>query len=207
MNQREVWENIAEDWDRKRQNQSPEAAEFLANKKGFVLDIGGGSGRKFTKIDGTLIGVDFSANMVKLAKKRASKKGMDVQLLVSDALMLPFKDNSFDAVMMRSVLPSIKSNHHRRALQEIKRVAKKNADVHISCWNKDQPRFAGKEKEVQLKWAAGGKDHYRYYYLFSKDELEALLKKHFKSVKVFGSRAMVYERHWKNLIATAKVRK
>lgn len=206
MDQREVWDNIAEDWNKKRVNAVPDTASFLANKKGTILDLGCGSGRNFTKTDGTIIGADFSAKMLKLAKEKTSKDNLDISLVLSDALNLPFADDSFDSIVLSSVLHCIKWNRRKKVLGELKRVAKNGAPVFVSVWNKDQPRFAGAKKEAYVGWTVKGKTFQRYYYLYSKDELEAAMKKYFSNVRVFGSSEMA-SGYPKNLVATGKVRK
>lgn len=207
MNQREVWDNIAENWNLKRKIRVTETVKFLENKKGLVLDLGCGSGRNFIPIDGKIIGVDFSQRMIKLASNRAKKDKLDVDLAVSDALELPFKDDSFDSVVMSSVLHCIKWNKRKKALSEMKRIAKDGAHIFISVWNKDQPKFAGHRKETLVGWNVKEKQYERYYYLYSKDELEALMKKYFKNVRVFGGQDKAFKKFPKNIIAIARVAK
>ncbi len=207
MNQREVWENISEDWSRKRPNPFPDAVEFLKNKKGLILDVGCGSGRNFLPTNGKFIGIDFSKRMLRLAKNKAGKNRADAHLVVSDALEVPFNDNSFDVILASRVLHCIKWNKREKFLQEITRVAKNGTPVFISVWDKDQPRFAGAEKESLIGWTVRGKTYQRYYYLYSKDELEALMKKYFRNVRVFGSQEKAFKKYPKNIIATGKVKK
>ena len=207
MNQREVWENIARDWNDYRKVPPEEAAEFIANKSGLLLDLGCGSGRNFIQTDAAVIGADFSYNMLRFARKNAKERGLDVHLAVSDAIALPFKDDSFDAILAFNLLPSVKFNMHKKVLEEIKRVSKNGSAIFISAWNKDQPRFAGKKRESFIPWKTGGKEYQRYYYLYSKDEFQSLLKKHFKNVKVFYGREKAFKKYSKNIIAVARVAK
>jgi len=177
MNQREVWETIAPEFDKYRTHPTKDSVGFLENKKGLILDLACGSGRNFIKIDGTIVGVDFSSNMVKTAAKKAKKKNLDVLLVGGDALRLPFSDDSFDSVHFSSSFHCIKWNHRKKVLEEIARVAKDGAIVFISVWNRDQPRFAGAKKESFIPWKSKSKVYKRYYYLYDKDELQSLLNK------------------------------
>lgn len=207
MDQKEVWENIAEDWNKKRVNPVPDTIGFLKNKKGLILDSGCGSGRNFLNVDGLIIGTDFSEKMLRLARSRVKKENLNAVLIQSDVLNLPFKDNSFDSIFLSSILHCVKWNKRKKALEELKRVAKKGAYIFISVWNKDQPRFAHAKKESYVPWMSRGKTYQRYYYLYSKDELESLMKKYFKNVKVLYSKERAFKKYPKNIIALARVAK
>ena len=205
--QREVWDAVGEDWHKFRQHTVNEARDFLNNKKGLVLDLACGSGRNFIDIKGKIIGVDFSERMLKFAKNNAKSNMLDIDLVNADAIHLPFKDNAFDSILFSNSFHCIKWNKRKSALDEIKRVAKDKADIFISVWNRDQPRFADSKKEAYISWTVKGKTYQRYYYLYSEDELESLLKKYFKNVKVFGSREKAFKKYPKNIIAIARVAK
>jgi ubiquinone/menaquinone biosynthesis C-methylase UbiE len=207
MDQREVWEKIAPEWDKYRTHRREEAISFLQNKTGLVLDLGCANGRNFTRIDGTIVGVDFSENMLKFAGKKAKDGEISAFLARGDALSLPFADDSFDAVLFANTLPSIKYNRHGKVMKEIVRVAKNKAAVFVSVWNRDQPRFRGARRESFVPWRAEGSKYERYYCLYSKDDMKALMKKYFTGVRVFGSSEKAFKRYPKNIIAIARVAK
>ncbi len=207
MNQREVWENIAGEFDKYRTHPMKDSVEFLENKKDLILDLACGSGRNFIKTDGTIVGVDFSLSMIKMAAKKAKKKNLEVLLACGDVLHLPFMDDSFDSVHFSSSFHCIKWNHRKKVLEEIGRVAKEGALVFISVWNRDQPRFAGAKKESFIPWKSKSKVYKRYYYLYTKDELQSLLNKYFSSVRVFYSSDKAFKKYPKNIIAIARVAK
>ena len=207
MKQKEVWDNVGEEWHKYRQHPVNEAMDFLKNKKGLVLDLACGSGRNFIKMEGKLIGTDFSERMLGFARKNAKKNQLDVILVKADALDLPFADDTFDAILFSSALHTIKWNRRKKVLEEVRRVSKDGAGVYISVWNRDQPRFARADKESCIPWTVKGRTYKRYYYLYSNDELESLLKKYFKGVKVFGSSERAFKKYPKNIIALARVAK
>lgn len=207
MDQREVWDNVGEDWHKFRQHPVSEAMDFLKNKRGLVLDLACGSGRNFMDVEGKIIGTDFSERMLRSAKKNAASKNLDIDLVNADALTLPFKNDIFDAVLFCSAFQSIKWNRRNEALREISRVSKKGAELFISVWNRDQPRFAKAKRESFVPWKSKSRTYQRYYYLYSKEELEALLKKFFKNVKVFGSADKAFGKYSKNIVATGRARK
>jgi len=186
-NQEEVWDSIAKEWVEFRVTPIPEVKEFLKNKKGRILDLGCGSGRNFLEKKGLeFYGVDFSKEMVKKAKKKPYKK-----VIKAYAWKIKFPDNFFDSALYISALHCIPSEENReKSLTELTRVLKPKARAFISVWDKEQPKFKGKGKEVYLKWMLGKerKESYveRYYKLYTKKEIIKLLEKHFKIVKILG---------------------
>jgi ubiquinone/menaquinone biosynthesis C-methylase UbiE len=186
-NQEAVWDNIAKEWVEFRTNPINEVEEFLKNKKGKVLDLGCGSGRNFLKKKGLeFYGIDFSEQMIKLAKKKPYKK-----VIKSNAWEIKFPDDFFDCALYISALHCIPSEENReKSLMELARVLKPKARAFISVWDKEQPKFKNEGKEVYLKWILKrgkiGKESYveRYYKLYTKREIIALLKKHFKIIKI-----------------------
>ncbi len=173
MNQRDVWDSIAEAWEKYRKIPFQEFKKFIKSKKGLVLDIGCGTGRNLVKINGSYVCIDFSINMLKLAKKK-----IKASFVLADASSLPFKENVFDAVIFHSVLHCLKKKQRLSALSEMKRVMKPSSSAFISVWNKDSG-------EKLVSWTYKGKKYMRYYYFFTKDELEKTLNKiGFKSIKV-----------------------
>ncbi|GAI62324.1 unnamed protein product, partial [marine sediment metagenome] len=69
---------------------------------------------------------------------------------------------------------------------ELRRVLKPGGEAFITTWNRWQPRFWFKRKEVAVPWRTKDKTLYRYYYLFSYPELERLVKTAgFKLLKSF----------------------
>ena len=80
-----------------------------AGAEGDVLEIAIGSGRNLPVYPkGTsLTGVEFSAEMLKLATRRAAELGTDVDLRLGDAQGLEFADERFDTVVCTLALCTI----------------------------------------------------------------------------------------------------
>lgn len=175
-NQERVWDSIAPEWNEFKENCDDRIVEFLKGediKK--VLDVGCASGRYFIKSDFDLYGVDFSEEMLNLAKKNATKKGIkfkgDKVNLECDKL--PYEDGYFDRIICIAVLHCLTSKKGRlHALNEIKRVLKKDGKCLIKVWNRNSKRFKGKEEKI-VKWRDKGG---RYYYFYTKELLESDLK-------------------------------
>lgn len=73
-----------------------------------------------------ITGVDFSENMLEIAKKRAVKY-KNIEFLSADAMNLPFETESFDIVFTSFGLRNFADL--KQGLTELKRVAKKNGYV------------------------------------------------------------------------------
>ena len=92
-----------------------------------ILDLCTGTGdiailisKKFKK-QVSITGVDFSEKMLNIARKRA-KKHENIKFIRSDALNLPFEDNSLDAVFISFGLRNLKDLNE--GIFEMKRVVK-----------------------------------------------------------------------------------
>ncbi len=187
MNQKDVWNRIADKWKDFRINPITEVKKFLKNKKGRVLDLGCGSGKNFIQKKGLeFYGIDFSKNMVKIAKQKPYKK-----VLESNAWEIRFPNNFFDCALYISALHCIQSEKNReKSLIELARVLKPKARAFISVWDKEQPKFKNKGKEIYLKWSfqdKGKESHVkRYYKLYTRKEIIKFLEKYFKIIRIYG---------------------
>jgi ubiquinone/menaquinone biosynthesis C-methylase UbiE len=172
--QQSVWNNIAEEWHEFKEEPAQHVLDFLKDKKGRILDLGSGSGRHLQKIkNGKMYLVDFSFEMIKLAKKRAKEKKIDAEFFVSNLSKLPFEDNFFDYAIAVSSLHCIPPKLHKKAVSELFRVLKPGAETEISVWNKNCKRFKNSPKERYVKWRDKGA---RYYYLFDAEEIYTLFE-------------------------------
>lgn len=145
---------------------------------GRLLNLGCAHGPDFTPFGPSfeLHGVDLAAEMLRFARKYAQKYQFKVNLTLADVRSLPYRDNSFDYAI------SVATYHHVRggtgkqaALGELKRVLKPGGEAFITVWNRWQPGFWFKGREVAVPWRAKDKTLYRYYYLFSYPELEKMV--------------------------------
>ena len=181
--QQEVWDKIAKYWKDYRQHSLECVEGFLKGKKGKILDLGCGTGRNVVK-GFEFYGVDFSKDMLKLAKDRGYKK-----LVQSNAWEIPFPDETFDhAIYMAAIHCIPKKELREKSLQELKRVLKKSGKALISVWDKEQPKFKGMKKDIFVPWGIEeeGKEKkvMRYYHLYKKEEFVKLLSKYFKVTKI-----------------------
>jgi len=156
--------------------------EMLAQRwqKGRLINIGCAHGPDFLPFTRSfdLYGVDFSTEMLKLARKYAQKFNFAVSLSVADVSHLPYADETFDWAISVATYHHIKGKEEKpAALSELRRVLKPGGEAFITVWNRWQPRFWFKPKEVAVPWRKRDKTLERYYYLFSYPELEKLVTK------------------------------
>jgi tRNA (uracil-5-)-methyltransferase TRM9 len=180
---REVFDEIAQGWYNFRHYSIfPRELGELAKRwqKGRLLNVGSGHGADFLpfKENFELYGVDFSAEMIKLARRYAHKFGFKANLHMADSRFLPFANESFDWAIAIAIYHHLKGKEEQiKALHELRRVLKPGGEAFLTVWNHCQTRFWFKRKEIGVPWRAKGKTVYRYYYLFTFREFERLVKK------------------------------
>ena len=180
---REVFDEIAESWYRVRHwPLLRDELDALAARwqSGKLLNIGCGHGSDFLSFGQgfELCGMDSSRAMLKQATRYSTKFRFYVNLVESDALLLPFPDNTFDWAISVATYHHIKGGEEReKAFVELKRVLKPEGEAFLTVWNHGQPRFWFKSKEQQVPWRLKERTVYRYYHLFSYGELRKLLVK------------------------------
>ncbi|MFH1664287.1 MAG: class I SAM-dependent methyltransferase [archaeon] len=101
-----------------------------------VLDVGCGAGKTACfiakEVGCNVVAVDLYKEMIEKARDRAKRKGVldKIEFKAADALNLPFKDNSFDAVFCESVAAFFKDK--QKGLNEFRRVVKPEGFVGIN---------------------------------------------------------------------------
>lgn len=103
---------------------------------GRMLDVACGTGdlsidaaKKHGNID--ITGIDFVYEMLDVGKKKIKHKGLDrrIALMQSDAMELPFRDNSFDVVAVAFGVRNMPDRE--KALREMLRVAAPGGSVMV----------------------------------------------------------------------------
>ena len=180
---REIFNQIASGWYNFRHRSIFRSElEALAQRwqQGRLLNVGCAHGPDFIPFKNSfeLHGVDFSERMLQLARKYADKFKFSVNLVEADARDLPYADDSFDWAIAVATFHHIEENEERlKALKEFQRVLKPGGEAFITVWNRWQPRFWLKTRNVLVPWHSKDKTLYRYYYLFSYRKLEELARK------------------------------
>jgi len=178
---REVFDEIAESWYRVRHwpllrdDLDALAARWQGGK---LLNVGCAHGPDFLSFRQgfELYGVDSSPAMLRQGTGYSAKFNFYVNLVISDALSLPFADDTFDWAISVAAYHHIEGRREReKAFTELKRVLKPEGQAFLTVWNWGQPRFWLKSREQRIPWKLKEKTVYRYYHLFSYGELRRLL--------------------------------
>lgn len=109
-------------------------------KRGLVLDAGGGPGRytiELAKLGYDVVLLDLTPKQLEIARRMIRKEGVQcrVKQVVEGSIddLSMFDDNTFDAVICLGALSHlVKKREREKAVNELIRVAKKNAPVFVS---------------------------------------------------------------------------
>lgn len=103
--------------------------DLLKYIRGRILEVGIGTGAnlKYYSRDCKITGIDLSAEMLRIAERKAKKLGRDIALEEGDVENLPFRAGEFDYVV--DILGLCTYPNPIRALKEMKRVCKKNGKI------------------------------------------------------------------------------
>jgi ubiquinone/menaquinone biosynthesis C-methylase UbiE len=142
----------------------------------FILDVGCGNGKYMSyRSDLIIKGVDISIELVKICRN----KGFDV-CQGNMTNLYQFDDNTFDGLL------AVASYHHldneedrKKALEEMYRVLKIGGRCFIEVWAKEQTTNDNKHTSQftnnnnLVKWTSSktGEVYYRYYNIYSNNEL------------------------------------
>ncbi|MFD1038689.1 demethylmenaquinone methyltransferase [Virgibacillus byunsanensis] len=115
------------------------------NKGSTALDVCCGTGdwsiamAEATGSEGKVIGLDFSQNMLSIAKEKNNELKYDqLSFIHGNAMELPFKDNEFDYVTIGFGLRNVPD--YMTVLKEMRRVVK--SDGRVICLETSQPTLA-----------------------------------------------------------------
>lgn len=153
-------------------------AELNVSQK--VLELGCGTGEytlRLFKISPKIIAIDISLLLIKQAKEKV--KSSNVNFIVADAENLPFKDNTFDAVVGNAVL------HHfdlDNAFEEIKRVLIPGGKIAFTEPNMLNPQNLIVKNIKLFKKLLGESPHERAFFKWQMSRF--LINKGFRNVYV-----------------------
>jgi ubiquinone/menaquinone biosynthesis C-methylase UbiE len=118
-------------------NATRELADLCQVGEGkYVLDVGCGVGATpaylAREYGCRVVGVDITPKMIERSRERAKREGVEdaVELRVADARVLPFEDDTFDAVICESVVVFLEDK--QRAVDEFARVVKPGGYVGLT---------------------------------------------------------------------------
>jgi len=103
--------------------------QALIKPSDSVLDVGCGTGEvtllaKIRVKQGSVYGIDPAPEMIAVARKKASRKGLEIDFRVGVIEALPFPDSSIDVVTSSLMMHHLPQDLKERGLVEIYRVLK-----------------------------------------------------------------------------------
>lgn len=171
-----TYNNIAHDFSttRTKYNIWHTVRQFITDlpSGSHVGDIGCGNGKnmQLRTDELTYYGVDISEVMVNICQARGH------HVIQGNILRIPFEDNKFDAAMSIAVIHHLESRAERvAAIKELVRITKPGGKILIYVWAFEQPveskrKFTSQDEMVPFK-NKDGSVYYRYYHLYTDDEL------------------------------------
>ena len=181
-----TYDRIADHFARTREYAWPEVEEFVDSHDdaAVALDLGCGNGRHaelLAERADRVVAADASRGALETARRRATDRGFDADLLQADAAGLPLRDATVGLAVYVATLHHLPSRAARvGSLDELARVLTAEGRALVSAWSTEHDRFDGEEVggetgfDTTVDWTLpGGETVPRYYHVYSPAEFEA----------------------------------
>lgn len=129
---------------------------------GSILDSGCGTGENaffFASRGCKVTGIDFLAEPILIAKRKATDRGLTVTFLVMDALMLKDWTERFDNVIDSGLFHVFSDDDRRRYVDGLASVLKPGGRLFVLCFSDDEPGEQGprrvSRKDIEAAFAEG----------------------------------------------------
>jgi len=140
-----------------------------------VLDVACGTGEQtllFARKGAVVTGVDFSKNMIKVARKKNKGYEKTLSFIYGDATKLQFADNQFDISTITLALHEMDPSIRMKAIKQMIQVTKKNGKIIIVDYSVPKSKNFWTSLCKYAIWLveriAGG-EHYKNYKHFIKN--------------------------------------
>jgi cyclopropane fatty-acyl-phospholipid synthase-like methyltransferase len=144
---------------------------------GRVLDVGCGAGDTtiyLARKGYEVMGIDFVPRAIDITSRKAEKAGLNIPLLVHDALRLDELNEQFDTIIDAGLFHNLSDGNRKRYAESLASVLKRGGSYYMLCFSDTQgglvgPRRISKE-EIYSTFANGWdvrsirKAKYRAYY-------------------------------------------
>jgi len=141
-------------------------------EKGRVLDAGSGNGRHLLPLSNfyNCVGIDVSTKALTASREYLAKRDREAHHSTASITDLPFRDNSFDAIVCFGVLQHLLKKERETAVCEFERVLKPGGMIFLEVFGIKDMRYGGEEIEEHTFVRQSG----IIYHYFTKEELQAL---------------------------------
>lgn len=169
---KEVYNNIAKEFDRTRRSVWTHVAEFLDSleKGSLVFDNGCGNGKNMLyRKDLFCVGLDISKGQVDVCREKKLK------VVEGTMTELPFEAGTFEAILCTASYHHLQTDVERqKALAEMYRCLKSKGKVLLTVWFSEK----GECEDTQVPWKLpNGTVYHRYYRKYSQKGLEEEVKR------------------------------
>lgn len=121
-----------------------------------VLDLGCGTATlsillKRKQPQARIVGLDGDAKILEIARAKAGKAGVEIELDEGMSFDLPYEDESFDRVTSSLFFHHLTRENKLKTLSEVSRVLKPNGEFHVADWGlPDNSLMRGASYLIQL---------------------------------------------------------
>jgi ubiquinone/menaquinone biosynthesis C-methylase UbiE len=117
-----------------------DAGELVVERAGVepgmeLLDVACGTGNATipaARAGARVTGLDFSPELLAIARERGADAMVEVNWIEGDAQQLPFDDAGFDRVI--SIFGHMFAPDHARTAEEMRRVCRPGGTIAVACW-------------------------------------------------------------------------
>lgn len=178
MNLKDTYDKIAEDWHEDHLPddwwyEGTDVFASLLSSGAHILDVGCGAGHKtkyFTEKGFKVTGVDFSENLLAIAKREAP----DAEFILADMKDLSKIEDKFDAVFAQASLLHVPKNEAQAVLSHWTEKVKPGGYLYVAVKGIRE----GQPEEQVLKEDDYGYEYERFFSYYSLQELQ----EHFKQL-------------------------
>jgi cyclopropane fatty-acyl-phospholipid synthase-like methyltransferase len=151
-------------WDIGRPQPAFQTLAGAGELRGRVLDIGCGTGEHaLMAAQGGLetVGIDSSPTAIKIAKRKARERGLNVRFLVHNALELASIGEQFDTVLDSGLFHVFSDEHRAAYVEALKLVTRPGSRYFMLCFSEHQPGDFGPRRVTQQEIRQSFSDGWR----------------------------------------------
>ncbi|XP_007890971.1 probable tRNA methyltransferase 9B isoform X2 [Callorhinchus milii] len=145
-----VYEQTAPYFTELRSKAWPRVRQFLLDQGpgSLIADIGCGIGKYLTvNTQAYTLGSDYCSTLLEIAKRHGH------EVMVCDNLMLPFRDQCFNAVVSIGVIHHFSTKERRiRAISEMARTLRPGGQIMIYVWAMEQKQRRFEKQDIFVPW-------------------------------------------------------